>query len=61
MRQTLKIKEKASKHLRRILLPEAEKDIRVIKAAIQLKKLNLVEPVLLGVQEKIEILCTSDQ
>jgi phosphate acetyltransferase len=59
MSQILKIREKASKQIRRILLPEAEKDIRVINAAIQLKKLNLVEPVLLGDPEKIQELCTS--
>lgn len=59
MSQILKIREKASGAIRRILLPEAEKDLRVIKASIQLKNLNLVEPVLLGDSEKIEKLCHS--
>lgn len=59
MSQILKIREKASGEIRRILLPEAEKDLRVIKAAIELKKLNLADPVLLGDTEKIEILCHS--
>ncbi len=60
MSQIEKIREKASKNIRRILLPEAEKDIRVIKAAIQLQKLNLVEPILLGDTDKIDTLCNSE-
>lgn len=60
MSQIEKIREKASKKIRRIILPEAEKDIRVINAAIQLKSLNLVEPILLGDPDKIDILCQSE-
>ena len=60
MSQIEKIREKASMQTRRIILPEAEKDIRVIKASIILKKLNLVEPVLLGDSDKIESLCKSE-
>lgn len=59
MSQIEKIREKASKQPRRIILPEAEKDIRVIKAAIILKQLNLVEPILLGDSDNIESKCTS--
>tara|TARA_R100001143_G_scaffold63603_2_gene73680 strand:- start:10965 stop:11942 length:978 start_codon:yes stop_codon:yes gene_type:complete len=60
MNQIEKIREKASKKIRRIILPEAEKDIRVIKAGIQLQLLNLVEPILLGDRDKIELLCKSE-
>lgn len=57
MSQIIKIREKTSNQIRRILLPEAEKDARIIRASIQLKNLDLVEPVLLGDPEKIEALC----
>lgn len=59
MSQIEKIREKASKKIRRIVLPEAEKDIRVIKAGIQLQKLKLVEPILLGDSDKIDSACKS--
>lgn len=59
MSQIDKIREKASKQSRRIILPEAEKDIRIIKAAIELRNLKLVEPILLGDTEKIDQLCSS--
>lgn len=58
MSQITKIREKASKQIKKILLPEAEKDVRVIHAAIQLKHLSLVEPVLLGDRVNIENLCS---
>lgn len=59
MSQIEKIREKASKNIRRIVFPEAEKDIRVIKAANELVRLKLAEPILLGDPEKINLLCHS--
>ena len=53
------IREKASKKSQRIIFPEAESDLRIIEAAIELKRLKLVEPVLLGDPEKINSLCLS--
>lgn len=60
MSQIEKIRKKASNNPRRIVFPEAEKDIRVIKAAIQLQELNLVEPILLGDTDKIDLLCKTE-
>lgn len=48
-----KIREKAAKLDRRIVLPEAEKDIRVIRAAAALASMGLGRPVLLGDQSII--------
>jgi phosphate acetyltransferase len=48
-----KIKKKASKNSSRILLPEAEKDIRVILAAIKLAEELLAKPIMLGKPELI--------
>jgi len=47
------IKEKASRNKKTIILPEAEKDIRVIRAALKLKSRGLAEPVLLGNRDTI--------
>ena len=48
MTQLEKIRKRASENRKRVLLPEAEKDIRVIKAALELDKENLAIPVLIG-------------
>ncbi|MCC5941751.1 MAG: phosphate acetyltransferase [Balneolaceae bacterium] len=52
------IREKASGQKKTIILPEAEKDIRVIRAALELQKNGLAEPVLLGSREVILKLAT---
>lgn len=59
MSQIDKIREKASSRAQRILLPEAEKDIRVIKAAKELLNLKLADPILLGDTGKIKQLCST--
>lgn len=59
MSQIKKIREKASEQGKRILFPEAEKDIRIIDAANQLAKSELAHPILLGDGEKISALCSS--
>ena len=51
-----KIREKASHQKKTVVLPEAEKDIRVIRAAVELHKNNFAEPVLLGSREVIAML-----
>lgn len=51
-----KIREKASHQKKTVVLPEAEKDIRVIRAAVELHKNNFAEPVLLGSREMIATL-----
>lgn len=47
------IRKKASDNIRKVLLPEAEKDIRVIKAAVILEEEKLAVPVLIGEKKKI--------
>ncbi len=51
-----KIREKASSQKKNVVLPEAEKDIRVISAAVELHKNNFAEPLLLGSREVIATL-----
>lgn len=48
------IRLKASEKLKKVVLPEAEKDIRVIKAAVGLYEDKLAHPVLLGSNEVIK-------
>lgn len=48
-----KIRKKASEKIRNIVLPEAEKDIRVIEAANFLIREGLVNPILLGEKDII--------
>lgn len=48
------IREKASANKRKVVLPEAGLDIRVIRAAIRLFTENLAEPVLLGDNDEIK-------
>jgi phosphate acetyltransferase len=50
------IREKASTLKKRVVLPEAEKDIRVLKAAATLAGMGLAKPILLGEKSKIELL-----
>lgn len=48
------IRTKASKSKKRIVLPEAEKDIRVVRAAMKLHEEAFAEPVLLGSREVVK-------
>lgn len=48
-----KIRTNASLNKKKIIFPEAELDIRVIKAAIKLLEGNFTDPVLLGSREKL--------
>lgn len=48
------IRIKASKSKKRIVLPEAEKDIRVVRAAMKLHDESYAEPVLLGSREIVQ-------
>ncbi|WP_069132997.1 phosphotransacetylase [Rhodohalobacter halophilus] len=48
------IRQKASNLNKRVVLPEAERDIRVLKAAAMLSGMGLAKPILLGEKEKIE-------
>ena len=60
MSQIDKIRSRASQSIRNVLLPEAEKDIRVIKAAIMLKTAGYANPILLGDAETISSLAESE-
>jgi phosphate acetyltransferase len=53
MSLTDKIREKAALADKKVILPEAEKDIRVIQAAIMLHTLGLARPVLIGEEASI--------
>ncbi|MCC5905893.1 MAG: phosphotransacetylase [Balneolaceae bacterium] len=53
MSQIKKIRDKAQSLNKKVILPEAEQDIRVIRAAIRLFAENIAEPILLGNREKI--------
>ena len=53
MSQLKKIREKARELKKRVLFPEAESDIRVIRAAIRLHTENIATPILLGDRGKI--------
>jgi phosphate acetyltransferase len=55
------IREKAAKIGKRVVLPEAEKDIRVIKAAITLHSLGLAKPLLIGDEAGIRRLAAEHQ
>jgi phosphate acetyltransferase len=48
------IRTKASKLKKRIVLPEAEKDIRVVRAAMKLHDSGFAEPVMLGSREIVQ-------
>jgi len=48
------MREKAASLKKTVLLPEAEKDIRVLRAAAVLSIRNIATPVLVGSREKIE-------
>jgi phosphate acetyltransferase len=58
MSQLKKIRDKARELKKRVLFPEAEFDIRVIRAAIRLHTENIAIPILLGDREKIAGLAT---
>ena len=60
MSQIDKIRSRASQNIKKVILPEAEKDIRVIKAAIMLKTAGYANPVLLGEVENIRKLAESE-
>jgi phosphate acetyltransferase len=60
MSQIDKIRSRASQHMKNVILPEAEKDIRVIKAAIMLKAAGYANPILLGEKEKIRKVAQSE-
>ena len=60
MSQINRIKEKAKADKKRVLLPEAEIDLRVIKAAVIMAEENVAEPVLLGDKEKIRKLAAEE-
>jgi len=60
MNQIDKIRSRASQKIRKVLLPEAEKDIRVIKAAITLEEGGYADPVLLGKRSSIQKLAESE-
>ncbi|PWN07125.1 phosphotransacetylase [Rhodohalobacter mucosus] len=60
MSQIDKIRSRASQTKRKVLLPEAEKDIRVIKAAIMLKAGGYADPVLLGNRSSIQKLAETE-
>lgn len=47
------IRSKAAKSKKRIILPEADKDIRIIQAAVKLKQEAYADPVLLGSRNMI--------
>lgn len=50
------IRKKASSLKKRVVLPEAEDDVRVLKAAAMLSGMGLVVPILLGDKKKINAL-----
>jgi phosphate acetyltransferase len=52
-----KMREKAASLKKKVLLPEAEKDIRVLRAAAELSIRNIATPILVGDKEKIKTLC----
>jgi phosphate acetyltransferase len=52
-----KMREKAASLKKTVLFPEAEKDIRVLRAAAELSIENIAIPVLVGNRENIESLC----
>lgn len=52
-----KIRSEAQKKQKKIIFPEAELDIRVIRAAQYLKENGLAEPYLIGEKEEIQSLC----
>lgn len=52
-----KIRSEAQKKQKKIFFPEAELDIRVIRAAQYLKEHGLAEPYLIGEKEGIQSLC----
>ena len=47
------IRDKAARLKKRVVLPEAEKDVRVLKAAATLTGMGLAEPILLGNKKSI--------
>lgn len=51
------MREKAASLKKKVLLPEAEKDIRVLRAATELSVRNIATPILVGDKEKIKGLC----
>lgn len=51
------MREKAASLKKKVLFPEAEKDVRVLQAAAVLSIENIATPVLVGNPEKIEKLC----
>lgn len=51
------MREKAASLKKKVLLPEAEKDIRVLRAAAELSVRNIATPILVGDKEKIKGLC----
>lgn len=53
MSQLLKIRKQASERKKKILLPEAEADIRVIKAGVRLLSEQLATPIFLGSEKAI--------
>jgi len=55
-----KMRDKAASLKKTVLLPEAEKDIRVLRAAAVLSIRNIATPVLVGDREKIEQLCAEN-
>jgi len=55
-----KMREKAASLKKTVLLPEAEKDIRVLRAAAVLSIENIATPVLVGDHKKIEKLCNEN-
>lgn len=59
MSQLDKIRKRASENRKRVLLPEAEQDIRVIQAAVELYRNHLVTPVLIGDPSRISELAES--
>ena len=48
------IRSRASKKSKKVIFPEAEKDIRIIRAAAQLKEMGIADPVLLGDSKRIQ-------
>ena len=55
-----RMREKAASLKKKVLLPEAEKDIRVLRAAAVLSIRNIATPVLVGNRKKIESLCAKN-
>ncbi|TVQ66747.1 MAG: phosphotransacetylase [Balneolaceae bacterium] len=55
-----RIRIAASSLRRRVVFPEAAKDIRIIEAAIFLHQKQLVSPVLLGSEDEIQKLCSEN-